>query len=420
MPFLSAPAAEPRHSSGGAGGARRGQWVKYPLRVVTDAEAYAPGDTNFYGKVKALSKGRRATASMEKMAGYLDWSKSTGERAGRRLGRPAPTDGVVELFTKRNTHKITGTGQTAERWCRDLDKGEPFVWGPVLAADTLRGLLHRLYLGLRYATVIKHHQPTLAELAQLLRHHGGKRAGQPLAEASVSRLLDELEALGWITVDRRAGYRGRHAITVHDHPVHPVDEPEPTPDPGDGSGPDLGDGSLAYKEDQGLNDLEKTRAGGSIRRRRDTGSRAVDTFGNPIAPPPYTGPQLTLSPRIWHVLEPVRHLLPGISPYLMRRIAREIGHQLDTYATPQRLRARLTARTASAMADDIRDPGRWLLGAALPRWGCGLADCETGVLWTTGHHCHVCADIRADRRTGHPPHPPPHTAPEPALDPTGT
>jgi hypothetical protein len=394
--------------------------VKSPLRVVYDAEAYAPGDTNFYVKVKALSSHRVATASMEKIAGYLGWSKSSGERAARRLGQPAPTDGVQELFTKRKTHKITGTGQTAERWCRDLDKGEPFVWSPVLAADTLRGLLHRLYLGLRYATVVKKHQPTLAELASLLRHHSGPRAGQSLAEATVSRLLDELEALGWITIGRRAGYRGRHAFTVHDHPIHAADEPQTTPDPGDGSGPDLDDGSPAYKEDLGLNDRGTTQLGGSIRRRRDTGSKAVDTAGSAIAPPAYAGPPLTLAPRIWHALEPVAHLLPGISPYLMRRIARETGRQLDTYATPERLRARLTARTASVMTADIQDPGRWLLGAALPRFGCGLTECETGVLWTTGHRCHVCADIAADRRTGHPPHPPPRALPDPALEPTGT
>ncbi|MCZ4609721.1 hypothetical protein O3S80_39335, partial [Streptomyces sp. Lzd4kr] len=281
MSLLPAPAVEPRRNSGGAGGAGRGQWVKYPLRVVVDAEAYAPVDTNVYGKWRALSKGRRATASMEKAAGFLALSKSTMERASHRLGRPAPTDGVQELFTKRQTHKVTGTGQTAERWCRDLDPGEAHVWAPVRAADALRGLEHRLYLGLRYATVVKGHQPTLAELAQLLRHHGGKSAGQPLADASVGRLLDRLEELGWISQDKRAGYRGRHLITVHDDPIHHASEQEPTPDPGDGSGPDLGDGSPAYKEDQELNDRGSTQERGAFRRRRDDRKWVAPPVDNP-------------------------------------------------------------------------------------------------------------------------------------------
>lgn len=425
MTRLPTPVAEPRHSSGGAGGAGRGQWVKYPLRVVVDAEAYAPGDTNFYGKVKALSAGRRATASMEKIAGYLGWSKSTGERAARRLGTPAPTDGVQELFTKRQTHKITGTGQTAERWCRDLERGEPYVWGPVRAADTLRGLLHRLYLGLRYAA-LKAHQPTLTELAQLLRHHGGKLAGQALAEASVAKLLDELETLGWITLDRRAGYRGRHAITVHDDPVRPVTGEEPTLDPGDGSGPDLADGSLTYKEDQELNDRRSTQERGSFRRRR--GDRKwvatpVDTPGNtsggnyPVAPDTfrpgperpssYDGPPLMLSPRVWAVLEPVHDLLPAVRPFVMRRIGREIGRQLDAGVLAEDLVDQLRVLRGWTPSEDMRDPGRWILGAALPvRPGrCGTPDCVRGFMRHTGAPCKACAELEADRHRGaHPPH----------------
>lgn len=416
--------AEPCRTRGGAGGAARGQWVQYPLRVVVDAEAYAPGDTNFYGKVKALSHRRVATASMEKIAGYLGRSKSSGERAAHRLGKPAPTDGVQELFTRRQTHKITGTGQTAERWCRDLEDGEPYVYGPVRAADVLRGLLHRLYLGLRYAILVKRHQPTLGELGRLLRHHGGRLAGQALAEASVSRLLDELEALGWITLDKRAGYRGRHLITVHDDPVHTVDEPEPTPDPGDGSGPDLGDGSPAYKEDHELNDLGSTPAGGAFRRRRDdrkwvgepvenrpAAASAPDTFRSrtrPAAPPAYAGPQLTLSPRVWAVLAPVADLLPRTTTFAVRRIAREIGRQLDGGVWAEDIRDQLTRLRAWTPDQDIRDPGRWLLGAVLPvRSRCGMSDCHFGFVAHTGMPCKACAD-------GHPPHTTPHPRPTPS------
>ncbi|WP_432032764.1 hypothetical protein [Streptomyces antibioticus] len=410
MSLLPASAAEPRHTRGGAGGAGRGQHVPYPLRVVLDADAYAPFDTNVYGKWRALASGRRATASVEKVAGWLGVSKSTLERSVRRLGRPAPTDGVVELFTKRQTHKVSGTGQTAERWCRELGKGEAYVWGPVRAADSLSGNEHRLYLGLRYTVVVKGHQPTLAELAELLRHHGGRHAGKPLAEASVARLLDRLAALGWITLDKRAGYRGRHLITVHDDPVRPVDGPDTTADPGDGSGPDLADGSLAYKEDLELTDLRTTQVGGSFRRRRGNGEWVAAPVDNspvtipetfhartPVRPaerPAYDGPALTLSGRVWAVLAPVADLLPAVSPFMVRRTAREIGRQLDAGILPEDIRDQLTRLRAWTPPETITDPGRWLYGAALPaRPGrCGRPGCHYGFEPHTGRPCKACAD----------------------------
>lgn len=440
MTHLPVPPAQPCRSRGGAGGAGRGQWVCYPLRVVTDAEAYAPADTNFYGKVRALSHKRVATASMAKLAGFLGWSKSTAERSAHRLGQPAPTDGVQELFTKRQTHKITGTGQTAERWCRDLDKGEPYVWAPVRAADVLRGLLHRLYLGLRYAIVVRRHQPTLTELAELLRHHGGKTPGQALAEATVSRLLDELAALGWITLDKRAGYRGRHAITVHDDPLHPATEPEPTPDPDDGSGPDLDDGSPAYKEDLELNDPGNTgRAGGSFRRRRgdrkwvaapvdnslpaSVASVAPATFRPAVRPPQrpaYAGPPLSLSPDAWAllkpVLAPVSDLLPHVSAFMTRRIVREVLRQIRGGIWPDDIRDQIARLRAWTPDEDIRDPGRWLLGAVLPvRPGpCGTPDCHYGFQRHTGTPCKACEEHPRGRR-GHPPHTAAAKPPEPLL-----
>jgi hypothetical protein len=463
MPALpaSAPSAEPRHIRGGAGGARRGQWVKYPRRIVFDADSYAPVDTNFYGKTNALAQRGLATASMEKIAGFLGISKSTAERSARRLGRPAGPDEVTEVFTRRKTHKVTGTGQTADRWCRPVPRGEAQVSAPVLAADTLRGILHRLYLALRCAEA-DGHQPTLAELAQVLRHHGGRHAGQPLAEATASRLLDELEGLGWITVDHRAGYRGRHLITVHDHPIHEAGPAQASPDAGDGSGPDLEDGSLASKEDHTLNDQAKnTQAGCVVRRRRGdrTGPRPVDTAGNRVpdtfgpgglalraagnhptpgptptsptgtqpdtarrtaATPPggasgYTGPGLRLSGRVWRVLAPVAHLLPGIRPYVLREIGREIGRQLEAGCDPGRLHDRIQRRYATNL-QELPDPGRWILGAALPRYGCGLDVCESGRIWHTGQHCQTCLDNALhDQQAPPPPGPaPPVLAAAPA------
>lgn len=415
MPFLPAPAAEPRHIRGGAGSAGRaetilppwhGQKIKLAKRVWGNGD-YSHGAIRYHAQVTALDQRvRRCRATVTTIAGYMGDAKRTAERHLAELAAPGP-DGIPEMTVIRHTAD-GGTGESAERRMRRVAPGEHFAYVPVTAAKTLRPILFVLYCALTYADATNT-PVTAAELGALLG----------VTERSARRLIDELEALGWITVDRRTGRQGRHEITVHDHPLHPVPDPE-TPDTDGGSGPDTDGGSLTIKEDAGLTDGEKTELGGSVRRRRDTGSKAVDTFGNPIVPRPYAGPPLTLSPRIWHALEPVAHLLPGISPYLVRRIAHEIGAQLDAYATPERLRARLQARTASVMTEEIRDPGRWLLGAALPRWGCGLTDCETSLLWTTGRPCAVCTEQAADRRTGHPPHPPPHTAPEPALDPTGT
>ena len=430
MHRLPEPAAEPRHSRGGAGGAGRGQWVKYPLRLVLDAEAYADADTKVYGKVRALSKNRSCEASLEKLAAFTGLGVSTVEKALTRLSKPAPTDGVQELTRRQRSHRGTGTGRTNERTCRSLEEGERFVCAPVRAADALRGTLHRLYLLLRYTTLVEKRELTLAEIGAVLRHHGGKNAGQPLHEGTVARLLDELEGLGWITQGKRAGYRGRHAITVHDDPVRPAAHPSSpgtgpgtTPDAEGGAAPDLEGGAPAYKEDQELNDLGSTQERGSFRRRRDDRkwvAPPVDTSGNtpelpaalrgrmrPCAPPAYAGPQLTLSPRVWHVLTPVADLLPACTDFAVRRIAREIGRQLDEGVLAEDIRDSIRNLRRWTMREDIRDPAAWILGAALPaRPGhCGTTDCVRGYQRYTGTPCKACAELAADRaRAAHPPH----------------
>lgn len=252
-----------------------------------------------------------------------------------------------------------------------------------------------------------------------------------LGERAARRLVDELDALGWITVGRRAGHQGRHAYTAHRTPLHPVPPVEggsglvgPVVD--DGSGPDDQDGSLASKEDRSTDRQEQTGVGGSIRRRRGDRSSAVDhlgahvpdTFGRgdralraddqpaPLAPPPangrYTGPALQLSPRVWAVLAPVRHLLPGIRPFMVRRIARAVGAQLDAGTAPARLTERLAARYA-ANDQELRDVGRWILGAGLPRRGrhrgCDLPACEAGVIWHDDPGCTACASGDTDHAT---------------------
>ncbi|MET9694145.1 hypothetical protein ABZY81_37915 [Streptomyces sp. NPDC006514] len=87
------------------------------------------------------------------------------------------------------------------------------------------------------------------------------------------------------------------------------------------------------------------------------------------------------------MLEPV-HLLPErvTSASVVRKIAREVGRQMCEGTAVDRLQHRLAARLAPMAISDIRDPGRWLLGVALPR-GCGYQDCEAGIIWRTGAVC---------------------------------
>ncbi|MGW2987116.1 hypothetical protein [Streptomyces sp. KCTC 0041BP] len=109
-----------------------------------------------------------------------------------------------------------------------------------------------------------------------------------------------------------------------------------------------------------------------------------------------------MSSEIYSVLEPVHVLLERVtSAFVVRKIAREVGRQLREGTVAARLHHRLTARLAKVMISDIRDPGRWLLGVALPRWGCGHQDCEAGIIWRTGAACELCAETIQDRYAAH-------------------
>lgn len=380
------------------------QRVRVPLRILVGY--YADATVSVYVKIAALS--RRETgceAGVAYLSGLLSLSRSTVERALTELMRPAPNDDIAEVTSYRRTHR-GGRGHTAVRRVRVPGRAEHGAWVPTRAAEALSPRQLRAYAALSYATATGHHL-SLADLGQVLRHRSGKTAGQPLDQRSVRRILRALEDLGWISVDRRAGYRGRHLYTVHDEPLQaPL-----SADLDEGSGGDLGGGSLASKEDHPTDSPDDPPpAALDIRRRREQ-VVARGPVENPsrVLPAayrrPYAGPQLSLAPRIWRVLEPVKPLLAGLSPYVVREAAREIGRQLNAGADAERLRARLEFRLAST--EDIRDPGRWLLGAALappkPRISsCGLADCDGGVMRWTGAPCKACSEAAG---------PAPHTTP---------
>lgn len=411
MTTAACATAAPHHlTGGGAAGARR-QRVRVPWRLVASTH-FSDAALAVYMKIAALAaRAEGCTAAVPVLAGYLGMSRAAVERALTQLINPDP-EGVVYVPTRRRTHR-GGTGNTAHRTVRPAHPGERFVWLPVTAAEALSPRQLRAYAVLAYAHA-RRLPITAAELAALLRHQSGPQAGEPVHERTARRLVTSLATARWITVGRRAGHQGRHLVDVHDHPVQAATPAAPT-DTDEGSGPDTDAGSLASKEDRGIDRRGDEGAGGPFRRRRDTGSRPAPPVENPAPPAapaapglprrapgqtrPYTGPQLLISPRVHAVLEPVGHLLPGIRPWVLRQAAREIGRQLNRYATVDRLQQRIQTRYATLMADDLPDPGRWLLGAALPRWGCPTdPDCESGTRWHTGTRCEQCTARR---------HPPP-------------
>lgn len=422
--------AEPRHTRGGAGGAAPGdaapswyrQKVKVPKRV-WGSGTYSPGAVAWHAQITALQcRPQHCRASVATLAGWMGDSKRSGERYLAELQAPGP-DGTPELTTIRHTDSA-GDGETAERYTRALDRGEHYAYVPVLAAKSLRHPLFVLFCALTYAVMTKT-PVTAAELAALLG----------VTEMTARRMTTELERLGWITVHRRAGAHGRHEYEVYDRPLHPVpDEPENVSSDG-GSGASADGGSLATKEDAGLTDDEKTELGGAsaVGEVTVSGRPPVDnspaasvtslpaavsvasvaaTFRptprtpvRPTAGPAYAGPQLTLHPRVWAVLEPVADLLADVRPFVMRRIGREIGRQLDAGIWAEDIRDQLSRLRRWTPGEDITDPGRWLLGAVLPaRSTCEQPDCYWGFQHHTGFPCKTCAETASARaRAAHPP-----------------
>lgn len=124
----------------------------------------------------------------------------------------------------------------------------------------------------------------------------------------------------------------------------------------------------------------------------------------PVAPPSASGgsrrhPRQVVGTRLYSVLEPVHWLLDQVeSGFVLRAIARMVQRELDLGMSEDRLRHRLTERFAGTLVSDIRDPGRWLLGVGLPRWGCGHFTCEAGTMWPRLKPCELCAEVVADRR----------------------
>ena len=408
-PAAAAPCPETLRASSAArprtGGGLR---VCVPLRLVMGAQ-YGDAALSVHIKIAALDmRPAGCRARVATLATYLSLSKTAVERALTQLNSTG-TDGIAEVITIRKT-SADGDGESAHRSVRPVDTDrELFVWLPARAATSLTPRQLRLYAAISYAQA-RRIPLALSDLQDVVRHQYGDSAGEPLGPRQVMRIIGELEELGWVTVHRRQGPRGRHLYEAHRRPLHPVlddtaeEPPAPpaatapapaTPDIHDGSAPRTPDGS-PHRDDHRTDrhGRKSGEVGGGIRRRRPTGSRpaAHGEKRSNTAAATFAGPGADLAPRTWQVLEPVRHLLPGIQAFMLRRIDTEISRQLAQGAGAERLQARLTARYAST--EPPRDPGRWILGAGLVRRGCGLTACESGTLWHTSEPCQVCADNR--------------------------
>lgn len=428
----AAPHAQPQPAAAGVRSREGGTTIRVPLRLVVGAQ-YPDVALSTYVKIAALSlRPEGCTAKVIVLAQYLGMSKSGVERGLKPLRSPDPVDGLIEVPTVQRTLP-GGRGQSAHRVTRPLAEGELWVQIPVRAAEALTPRLLRLYALLAYATA-RCIPVTMAELGEQLRHHTGKHAGETLGERQVRRLVDELELTGWLTVHRREGEQGRHAYETHRRPLHTVpaapeaaaledQAPEQlplwestAPVVYDGSGPGDHDGSLASKEDHLTDRPVMTHQVGVSRRRRgdrkwvatpvDNSSDVPDTFrpgtsraprGNRSSTAPgataYDGPELRWTRRIHTALAPVRHLIGSeTSRFMLRRVAREIGRQLDaatrTLVSPERMAARIAARYRDAR--QIEDIGAWLLAVAVVPKGCGQPLCEDGRTWPTGERCETC------------------------------
>jgi hypothetical protein len=189
--------------------------VRVPWRLLASA-AYPDVALSVYVKVAALQarpESEGCEARSETLAGYLGLSKASVERGLTALGQPGPS-GKPDLRTRRRTLP-GGRGTSAVRRVEPDGRTESYVWVPVAAAEDLSPRQLRAFAAVTYAGAMGI-AITEGELAGYLFHYFGKRAGQPIGAAAAGAMVDEVEATGWLTVQRRAGAYGRHVLVAHD------------------------------------------------------------------------------------------------------------------------------------------------------------------------------------------------------------
>ena len=185
MHRLPEPAAEPRRTRGGAGGAvrprkrmrRSEQTVDVPERVYRGAH-YSDAFKKAWAKMAALDVDgnvEHCNASVANMAAFTGLSKSSFERALKEGHAPGPDGGAPEFTTRRMTHR-GGRGRTAIREVRGVAYGERFVTVPMWIADAAEPRELAAVLLIAHAEA-DGHALTAEELAGELFHHHGKHKG---------------------------------------------------------------------------------------------------------------------------------------------------------------------------------------------------------------------------------------------------
>ncbi|MEV8529277.1 hypothetical protein AB0451_34905 [Streptomyces sp. NPDC052000] len=437
----------------------RTQRVKVPMRLVSSA-AYSDVALSVYVKVKALgARPEGCEAKAATIASYLGLSKASVERGLTLLSRPAP-DGVIELRSERRTSP-GGRGTSAVRRTRPVRRTESFVWLPVAAAEDLTPRQFRAYAVIAFSEQMRIALTEGELAGHLVHHSGKKAgqpitaaaAGVVVDELEAARWVtvqrrEGVQGRHRFVAHDIAPTAGVELVgQVADAVPEPIQEgpQEPGQDAagssacslvGEGSGLLVGEGSLANEEtprtdspdDEGaffssaVGEVPvvevaevvenpaaasaRANAGGGCALRADENSQPSlskpndekRSNGGGSVPPSYTRPQASVDEQVYAVLEPVHWLLARVgNSFVVNRISREVSRQLAAGMEPDRLRHRLTARFAQVLPDEIRDPGRWLLGVGLPRWGCGHFDCEAGTMWSTGNRCAVCEEVVADK-----------------------
>ncbi|WP_329391475.1 hypothetical protein OG625_40080 (plasmid) [Streptomyces sp. NBC_01351] len=437
----------------------RRQRVRVPMRLVS-SPFYADVALSVYVKVKALgARPEGCQARSATIASYLGLSVASVERGMTQLTRPG-LDGVVELWSTRRTLP-GGKGESALRTVRPMTRTEKFVWLPVAASEDLTPRQLRAFAVIAFAEQMGIALTEGELAGHLRHHSGQRAgqpitaaaAGEVIDGLEAARWVTVQRRAGaqgrhrFIAHDIAPAAAVGHGEQAADTEPETVQEcvQEPVGGAveragsslvGEGSGLSFGEGSLANREspttdspdDEGaltspavgevrvVEGAEAVEIAADAEARSESGDGVALRAGEisqPSSKPngekrsskaggsarsSYTGPQLAMSPEIYAVLEPVHVLLKQVtSSFVARKIAREVGRQLHGGTAPDRLRHRLTARLAPVALSDIRDPGRWLLGVALPRWGCGYEDCEAGIIWRTGAACELCAETIQDR-----------------------
>ncbi|MDX3538077.1 hypothetical protein PV721_27740 [Streptomyces sp. MB09-01] len=429
------------------------------MRLVSSS-FYSDVALSVYVKVAALAaRPEGCEARSVRIASYLGLSMASVERGMKELTRPGP-DGVVELRSVRRTLP-GGKGQSALRTVRQMTRTEKFVWLPVAASEDLTPRQLRAYAVIVFAEKMGIALTEGELAGYLRHRSGKKAgqpitaaaAGEVVDGVEAARWVTVQRRAGAQGRHRYIAHDiAPEAVVSGGEPVadsalkevqERADQPvEGVPDGtacllvGEGSGVRVGEGSLTNKElpktdspdderaliSPAVGEVQVVEGAERVENQADAAARSegegdvalrAGEISQPSSKPngekrsskgrgssrsAYTGPQLAMSPEIYSVLEPVHVLLERVTnDFVVRKIAREVGRQLREGTVADRLHHRLTARLAKVMISDIRDPGRWLLGVALPRWGCGHQDCEAGIIWRTGAACELCAETVQDR-----------------------